>query len=78
MGAAMTEHIWMEHNITHGRALLPDLPYWKAIGWEPCDGPPPEPDLTRDPQPEPEPEVKQESKATHTAEHPRKSKTARE
>lgn len=47
----MTDHIWMEHNITHGRALLPDLPYWRTIGWEPCDGPPPEPDLTRDPDP---------------------------
>lgn len=43
------EHIWMEHNITHGRAQLPDLPYWRAMGWEPCDGPPPEHDFTRDP-----------------------------
>ena len=45
-------HIWMEHGEHGGRAQLPDIPYWRAAGWEPCDGPPPEPDLTRDPEPE--------------------------
>lgn len=45
----MSKHVWMEHEEHHGRALLPDIPYWRANGWAPCDGPPPEPDLTRDP-----------------------------
>ena len=44
----MTDHIWMEHTAHGGRRELPDIPYWRANGWEPCDGPPPEPDLTRD------------------------------
>lgn len=47
-------HIWMEHGEHGGRALLPDLPAWRALGWVPCDGPPPEPDLTRDPEPPPQ------------------------
>lgn len=47
-----SEHPWMEHAATGHRAQLPDLPYWRAHGWEPCDGPPPEPDLTRDHEPE--------------------------
>ncbi len=46
-------HVWMEHDKTHLRAELPDIPYWRANGWNPCDGPPPEPDLTRDAAPEP-------------------------
>jgi hypothetical protein len=45
----VAEHIWMEHDQTHHRAQLPDIPYWRANGWNPCDGPPPEPDLTRAP-----------------------------
>jgi hypothetical protein len=45
----MSEHIWMEHAETGHRVLLPDLPYWRANGWEPCDGPPPEPDVLHDP-----------------------------
>lgn len=52
----MSAGIWMEHRDHGGRAFLPDIPYWRGAGWEPCDGPPPEPDLTRDPPPEPEPE----------------------
>jgi hypothetical protein len=48
-------HIWMEHAETGNRAELPDLPYWRARGWAPTDGPPPEPDLTRDPLPHAEP-----------------------
>lgn len=44
----LSEHPWMEHSETGHRAQLPDLPYWRANGWSPCDGPPPEPDQTRD------------------------------
>lgn len=44
-----SEHPWMEHDKTGHRAQLPDLPYWRANGWSPCDGPYPEPDLTRAP-----------------------------
>lgn len=44
----LSEHPWMEHVETGHRAQLPDLPYWRANGWSPCAGPPPEPDLTRD------------------------------
>lgn len=47
------EPIWMEHGETGNRAKLPPLPFWQAQGWKPADGPPPEPDLTRDPPPEP-------------------------
>jgi hypothetical protein len=49
MTTPLSEHPWMEHEPTGNRAQLPDLPYWRAQGWHPCDGPPPEPDLTRDP-----------------------------
>lgn len=44
----LSEHPWMVHTETGHRAQLPDTPYWRANGWEPCDGPPPEPDLTKD------------------------------
>lgn len=49
----MSELIWMEHEQTKHRAQLPDLPHWRGVGWAPCDGPPPEPDLLHDPAPEP-------------------------
>jgi hypothetical protein len=52
-GPNLSEHPWMENPATGARAQLPDIPYWRALGWDPCDGPPPEPDLTRAPQ-EPE------------------------
>jgi hypothetical protein len=48
----LSEHPWMEHAETGHRAQLPDIEYWRANGWSPVDGPPPEPDLTRDPPPE--------------------------
>jgi hypothetical protein len=44
----MSALIWMEHEGTGNRAELPDLPYWRANGWRPCDGPPPEEDYLRD------------------------------
>ncbi len=44
----LSEHPWMEHAKTGHRAQLPDLPYWRENGWSPCEGPPPEPNLTRD------------------------------
>jgi hypothetical protein len=47
-------HVWMEHGEHGGRAQLPDIPFWRAQGWSPCDGPPPEPDMLHDPAPEPE------------------------
>lgn len=46
--------MWMKHAEHGGIANLPDLPFWRAQGWEPADGPPPEPDLTRDPLPDTE------------------------
>jgi hypothetical protein len=49
----LSEHPWMRHDTTGHVAQLPDLPYWRANGWQPCDGPPPEPDLTRAPESEP-------------------------
>lgn len=49
----MSDRIWMEHAEHGGRAELPDLPFWRSQGWQPTDGPPPEPDLTKDPDPEP-------------------------
>lgn len=59
----------MEHNVTGHRAQLPDIPYWRANGWNPCDGPTPEPELTRD-EPdeldEPEPAAKKSRKAKST------------
>jgi hypothetical protein len=48
-------NIWMYHAESGNHAELPDLPFWRAQGWEPADGPPPEPDLTRDPLPDAEP-----------------------
>lgn len=42
------EYVWMEHEITHGRQVLPNIEFWRANGWNPCDGPPPERDLTKD------------------------------
>lgn len=45
--------MWMRHSEHGGYADLPDIPYWHGHGWEPADGPPPEPDLTKDPLPEP-------------------------
>lgn len=44
-----SEHPWMEHSETGHRSQLPDLPYWRAMGWTPVDGPHPEPDLTHEP-----------------------------
>lgn len=41
--------MWMKHAQTGGIADLPDLEYWRAMGWEPTDERPPEPDLLRDP-----------------------------
>lgn len=46
----MNEHPWMEHDKTGHRAQLPDLPYWRAQGWNPVEGPHPEPDLLHDPE----------------------------
>lgn len=43
---------WMKHAEHGGIADLPDLEYWRAQGWEPTDGPPPEPSTLRDPEPE--------------------------
>jgi hypothetical protein len=45
----VSDHPWMEHAETGHRAQLPDMPYWRAQGWAPCDGPPPEPDRLHDP-----------------------------
>lgn len=45
--------MWMKHAVHGGIADLPDIEYWRAQGWEPTDGPPPEPDLLRDPGVEP-------------------------
>lgn len=42
---------WMKHTETGGVADLPDLPYWRGIGWEPTDERPAEPDPLRDPLP---------------------------
>jgi hypothetical protein len=47
--------MWMQHTENGNYADLPDLPFWRAQGWEPADGPPPEPDYTRDPLPDAEP-----------------------
>ena len=43
---------WMKHAESGGLADLPDLPYWRAIGWEPTEERPAEPDLLRDPVPQ--------------------------
>jgi hypothetical protein len=45
---------WMKHAETGLLADLPDLPYWRAVGWEPTDERPQEIDTLRDPLP-PEP-----------------------
>lgn len=50
---ADTPLIWMEHDETGNRALLPDIAAWRVRGWAPCDGPPPEPDLLHDPAEDP-------------------------
>jgi hypothetical protein len=39
-------HPWMRHAEHGGYAQLPDIPYWRALGWEPSDAPPPPPDPT--------------------------------
>lgn len=46
----------MEHDVHKGRAQLPDIPYWRANGWHPCDGAPALPSTLRDPVPDPIPE----------------------
>lgn len=53
-----SDHPWMEHAETGHRAQLPDDPYWRGVGWNPVDGPHPEPDILHDPgfrDQEPEP-----------------------
>lgn len=62
-------HIWMEHAEHRGRAQLPDMPYWRNLGWAPCDGPPPEADLTREPEPPTAPDGQPEQ-TTETPESP--------
>jgi hypothetical protein len=47
--------MWMTHAETGGTADLPDIEFWRAQGWEPAGGPPPEPDTLRDPGVEPPP-----------------------
>jgi len=47
---------WMKHGKHGGIADLPDIPLWRAAGWEPTDERPAEPDLYRDPPPPTEPE----------------------
>jgi hypothetical protein len=42
---------WMKHGDTGLLADLPDLPYWRAVGWEPTDERPQEIDTLRDPLP---------------------------
>lgn len=53
--------MWMKHAEHGGVADLPDLEYWRANGWEPAAGPPPEPDVLHDPalhdQPTEQPEA---------------------
>lgn len=48
---------WMKHAETDGIADLPDLPYWRARGWEPTDERPAEPDTLHDPPEDPAPEI---------------------
>lgn len=52
----MSGHGWMQHEEHEGYAQLPDIPYWRAMGWNPSD-PPPEPDLLRDKPVEPAPQT---------------------
>jgi hypothetical protein len=44
-----TEMVWLEHNVTHGKALFafPVVETWSALGWEPSAPPTPK-DLTKD------------------------------
>jgi hypothetical protein len=42
---------WMKHAETGLLANLPDVPYWRAVGWEPTDERPQEIDTLRDPLP---------------------------
>lgn len=70
----MNEHPWMEHDKTGHRAQLPDLPYWRAQGWVPVDGPHPEADYLHDPVLTPEPEAKQEPEKPAVKSAPTKEK----
>ena len=46
----------MRHEQHGGYANLPDLPMWRALGWQPHEGaPPPEPDPTAEPATAPGP-----------------------
>lgn len=63
----MNEHPWMEHDKTGHRAQLPDLPYWRAMGWSLVDGPHPENDYLHDPEPEPVEDEKPEKPAVKSA-----------
>ena len=60
----VSEHGWMEHEATGHRAQLPDLPYWRANGWSPVDGPHPEDNPALDVQPEMAQEVESKPKST--------------
>lgn len=55
---SLSDHPWMEHSLTHARAQLPDIPYWRANGWDPCEGPYPEVDNTKEQHPAPAPKAK--------------------
>lgn len=50
----MADLIWMEHEETGGKALLPDTLLWRSKGWAPTDKPPSEPDLLHDPEDAPD------------------------
>jgi hypothetical protein len=74
---SLSEHPWMEHEETGLRAQLPDIGYWRGNGWHPCDGPPPEPSLTRDPEPEahePEAPAAEEAPGLSAARHKKTAK----
>lgn len=47
----------MRHAETGGLADIPDLPYWRAAGWQPTDERPVEPDRLSDPVPAGTPEA---------------------
>lgn len=69
----MNEHPWMRHEETGHLAQLPDIPYWRARGWNPVDAPEPASNLPRDPEPEPpavEAEPGPETKSTKRAAKP--------
>lgn len=40
----MAELRWMRHREHGGVAELPATAAWEALGWEPCEPPPPDPD----------------------------------